>query len=100
MNWPRFASFSRNGGEERDEQIEHEPVRTRVAADTAGHRKKPRAKFPAHGQDRSRLDDDLEDLRLLAVITKQRSGDDEVSSRGNREEFREAFNQAQQQRDE
>ena len=65
-----------------------------------GHGEEPLAKFPAHGEDRARLDDDLEDLRLLAEIAEQRAGDDEVAGRGNGEEFGETFDQAQQQCDE
>ena len=47
--------------------------------ETARHIQQSRAEFPAHRQDRARLDDDLEDFRLLAGVAQQRTRDDQVA---------------------
>jgi len=85
--------------QERDEEIANEAVGAGVAPQPADHAQQSHAEFPAHGQYRAGLDDDFEDLRLLARVAQQRTGDDQVSGRGHRQEFGNAFDQAQQQRD-
>jgi len=64
--------------QERNEQVSDETVRLCVVSQPARDRKQPCAELPADREDRARLDDDLEDLRLLAGIAQQRARDDQV----------------------
>ena len=57
-----------------------------------------RAEFPADGEDRAQLDDDVEDLALLVVVAEQVRDDDEVAGGRYRQEFRDAFDDAQEDR--
>ena len=80
-------------------RLSDEAIRARVAPQAARDGEQPDAELPAHREDRAGLDDDFEHLRLFAGVAQQRSGDDQVAGRRNRQEFGQAFDQAQQQRD-
>ena len=54
--------------------------------------------FPAHGEDGGGLDHDLEYLDLLAGEFEQAAGHDQVAGGRNRQEFRQAFDDAHDQR--
>ena len=52
-----------------------------------------------HGQDRAQLDDDVEHLPLVRIEAEQLGGEDQVAGRGDREEFRDALDDAENDRD-
>src|SRR5439155_24403025 len=56
------------GGQKRDEKVEDESLRAAVAEDAGGDREELRPVFPADGEYRAGLDDDLEELRLFAGV--------------------------------
>ncbi len=86
------------GGQERHDEIDGEALRAGVAEDSAQDRDEPRPELPADGEDRAGLDHDLERLRLLAGVARERAGDDQVAGGGDRQEFGEALDDAEQQR--
>ncbi len=55
---------------------------------------------PAHGEDGGELDDDLEHLAGVVVVAEQVAEDDEVAGGGHRQEFGQAFDDAEDERDE
>ena len=67
------------GGQKRDEKVEDESLRAAVAEEAGCDREKLRPVLTAYGEYRAGLDDDLEELRLLAGVVEQRPGDDQMS---------------------
>jgi hypothetical protein len=56
------------------------------------------AVFPHHGEDGAGLDDDLEQLAPVVVEVQQVAGEDQVAGAGDRQEFGQAFDHAEDQR--
>jgi len=83
------------GGHEGEQQIDDEALRVARARQSRGDFPEPCAIFPADGEDGARLDDDLEHLRALARVAEQRSGDDQVAGRRDRQEFGQTLDDAE-----
>jgi len=66
---------------ERDDQVERETSRGHVTAEPREHRDELCPEFPAHRENRARLNDDLERFRLLAGVAHERAGHDQVAGR-------------------
>ena len=56
------------------------------------------AVLPTYGENRAGLDDNLEQLCLVAGVAQQRSGDDQMAGTGNGKKFREALDDAENRR--
>ena len=85
-------------GQERHREVGREALLHRVAPDAGEGPGEPGPVLPAHGEDGAELDHDVEDLALLVVHAEEVGDDDEVAGGGDREEFREAFHHAQDER--
>ena len=88
------------GGQEGDDEVDDEAIGDRIAQDAARHGDESRPELPAHGEDGAGLDHDLEDLGLLARVAQERARDDQMSGRRDRQEFRQTFDDAEQEGDE
>ena len=78
-------------GQEGDEQVEHEALRRALAEEPRRDGDQLHAIFPAHREDRARLNHDLEQLRFVSGVAEQRSGDDQMPRRRDREELGETL---------
>ncbi len=81
-------------------EIRHEALRVTIVEQAFQRERDTGAEFPAYGQDRAGLNHDLEHLGAIAGVAQQRSGDDQVSGRGDGNEFGQALDDAEDQRDE
>jgi hypothetical protein len=95
----RFAEQQAEDGQrhESHSQVEHESLRGAIAEKSSDDTQKLRTIFPAHGQDGTALDDDLEDLALFVVEVQQVTDQDEVAGAGNREELCKALYDTEQE---
>jgi len=57
-----------------------------------------RAVFPHHREDGAGLDHDLEELAAVVIEVEQVAGEDQVAGAGDRQEFGQAFDHAEDQR--
>ena len=96
----REQQAEHRGGQEGEQQVDDEALRVARLGEARGDLAEPRAIFPADGEDGARLDDDLEHLRALARVAEQRSGDDQVAGRRDRQEFGQALDDAEDECDE
>ena len=55
----------------------------------------PPPEFPAYGEDGAGLDYDLEELRPVAGVVEERCRHDEMTGRGNGQEFGQALDQSE-----
>src|SRR5258705_2166114 len=78
--------------------MEHDALAGTIAEDAAGYGDQLRTLLPANSKDRARLDDDLEQFRLVAGVSKQRTGDDQMAGAGNRKELGQALDNAEDRR--
>ncbi len=98
----RFDGFLEQQAEhgkrhEGDGKVEGQPVGQPVATEAGKYAGDACSVFPAHGEDRAGLDDDLEQLAAIVVEVEQVAGKDEVTGRGNRQEFGKALDDAEDQ---
>jgi hypothetical protein len=92
---------SENGrGQECNREIDDESLRGGFTEQSADDSRQLRAEFPAHRENRARLDHDLEYLGLLARVVEQRARDDQVACRGDWQEFGQALDNAEDHSDE
>lgn len=82
------------GGDEGDGEVEGEAVGGGIAADVGDDVGEAAAVFKQHGEDGAQLDGDFKDF-FFAVEVQKGGEDDEVPRAGNRQEFGEAFDDAE-----
>ncbi len=83
-------------GQERDHELEQERTSGGARADhTDRQAAEASAIEPEHGEERARLDDDLEIVHDAPHEPHRMGGEDEVARRGNREKLRESLHRTQ-----
>jgi hypothetical protein len=82
------------GRQEGNHEIERETLRGRLRCDSGEHAEKAGPVFPAHGEHCARLNDDIENLRLVVVQTEQAACEDEVTGAGDGQKFGQALDNA------
>ena len=99
----RFDVLNRQGtnngsGQKGNQQIasEHQ-LRAITAQDPGEQLNQTGAKNPDHGQNRTKLNDNLEDLGITRGKINPGAQDQQVRRTGNRNEFRDALNNPQKQ---
>ena len=80
---------------ESDQHIERKTLRRRLAWQAAYDFGDLCPVFPDHGQNGARLDDDLEQLAARVIEIEQVTGKDQMPRRGNRQEFGQPLNDAE-----
>ncbi len=88
------------GRKKRDRQVDDETLSVTASWKLRHDADEPRAILPANGQNRARLNDDLEHFGALAGVAEQRSGKDQMPGGRDRQKFGEPFDDAENQCDE
>ena len=76
---------------EGDRHVDQQAARAGLAPSMGQHVTDARAVLPHHGQDRCRLDDDLEQLAAFVVEIQQRAGEDQMAGGRDRQKLGQAF---------
>src|SRR5437588_289101 len=87
---------SEGGRQKGDHDVRDKALLGSLCGQPGGGMQQPLAIDPAHGQDRAQLDHDVEQLAFRSFETEQPVGEDQMAGRGDRQEFGQSLDDAEE----